>query len=109
MANDLKGQKIVGIKKTPSKDGKKVYTTYYMERPWTPYELQALEGNASASLEGHAVEEVNTTEDFPIQVGDVVKFFYSKAVQYGDKVFQPVDDYKLITPATPFDKDKATK
>lgn len=109
MVNDLKGQKIIGIKKTPSKDGKKVYTTYYMKRPWTPYELQVLEGNASASLEGYAVEEVNTSEDFPIQVGDVVKFFYSKAVQYGDKVFQPVDDYKLIAPATPFDKVKAAK
>lgn len=109
MVNDLKGLKIVGIKKTPSKDGKKTYTTYYGLRPWSDYELKTEEENANASLEGAAVEEVNTTEDFPISVGDVVKFFYARATQYGDKVYQPVDDYKLITPATPFDKDKAAK
>ena len=109
MVNEFKGLKIVGIKKTPSKDGKKTYTTYYCLRPWSDYELKTKEENANASLEGAAVEEVNTSEDFPISVGDVVKFFYGRAVQYGDKVYQPVDDFKVITPATPFDKEKPVK
>ena len=108
MVNELKGQKVIGIKRTPSKDGKKIYTTYYMLRPWTDYELDAAVKNSDPTklpaLEGNAVEEINTTEDFPIQIGDVVKFFYGKAVQYGDKVFQPVDDFKLIESSVYKDK-----
>lgn len=94
MLNVLKGQKIIGIKKTSSKDGTKTYTTYMCKRPWSDYEQD------KADLSGEAVEEIQTTEDFPLEIGDVVKFFYGKAI--GD--YQPVTDYKLIEKATPFDK-----
>lgn len=94
--NQLKGQKVIGIKKTTSKDGARTYTTYMCERPWTDYEID------NAELAGTAVEEVQTTEDFPIEIGDIVKFYYGKAIGS----WQPITDYKLIERATPFDKDK---
>ncbi len=87
--NELRGQKVVGIKKAPSKSGDRVYTTYYCMRPYSDYELD------NADVSGVAVEEIQTTEDFPIQIGDVVKFYYGKAI--GN--YQPVNDYKLIEPA----------
>ena len=94
MSEVLKGQKIIGIKKTPSKDGKRLYTSYMCKRPWTDYEID------KGELSGAAVEEVQTTEDFPIELGDVVKFYYGKAIGS----WQPVIDYKLIEKSTPFDK-----
>lgn len=94
MLNELKGQKVIGIKKTKSKDGTRTYTTYMCLRPWSDYEQD------KAELDGSAVEEIQTAEDFPIEIGDVVKFYYGKAI--GD--YQPVNDYKLIEKATPFDK-----
>ncbi len=90
MVNELKGQKIVGIKKTKSKDGSRTYTTYYCMTPWSNYEI-----NNSESLDGVSVESVSTQEDFPIDIGDVVKFFYGKSI--GN--WQPVTDYKLIEKA----------
>lgn len=92
----LKGQKIIGIKKTKSKDGNRTYTTYMCLRPWTDYEID------NGELSGTAVEEVQTTEDFPIEIGDVVKFFYGKSIGG----WQPVTDYKLIEKAIPFDEKK---
>lgn len=92
----LKGQKIIGIRRVPSKDKTRIYTTYYCVRPWSAYEMHNGENT------GTAVEEVQTSEDFPIQVGDTVKFFYGKAMGS----YQPVTDYKLIESATFPEKTK---
>ena len=87
----LKGHRIIGIKKASGKKNKNtVYTTYYCQVPWSEYELE----NAD-ELQGCSVEAVSTTEDFPIEIGDTVKFFYGKAM--GE--WQPVVDYKLIEKA----------
>ena len=86
---ELKGQKIVGIKKAPSKNGDRIYTTYFCLRPYSDYELD------KSDATGVAVEVVQTTEDFPIKIGDIVKFYYGRAI--GD--YQPVTDYKLIEAA----------
>lgn len=87
----LEGHKVIGIKRVAGKRNKNtVYTTYYCHIPWTDYEIE----NAD-ELQGSCVEAVSTTKDFPIQIGDVVKFFYGKAM--GD--WQPVEDYKLIKAA----------
>lgn len=89
---DLKGVdgvQILGIKKAPSKDGSKVYTTYYAAAPWSDYEL----GRSDYLLDGIPVCEFQTTKDFPIAVGNVVKFYYGRAI--GN--YQPIDDYKLIS------------
>lgn len=86
---ELKGQKIVGIKKAPSKNGDRIYTTYFCLRPYSDYELD------KSDVTGIAVEVVQTTEDFPIKIGDIVKFYYGRAI--GD--YQPVTDYKLIEAA----------
>ena len=86
---ELKGQKIVGIKKAPSKNGDRIYTTYFCLRPYSDYELD------TSDVTGVAVEVVQTTEDFPIKIGDIVKFYYGRAI--GD--YQPVTDYKLIEAA----------
>ncbi len=85
---------IVGIKHAVSlRNRDRVYTTYYCLRPYSDYELDKTE------TAGVAVEEVQTTENFPIEINDVVKFYYGKAM--GD--WQPVTDYKLIDRQTPFD------
>lgn len=90
----LAGYQVIGIKRAPSaKNKERVYTTYYCLRPYSDYELD------KAETVGVAVEEVQTTEDFPIEIGDIVKFFYGKAM--GD--WQPVTDYKLVGRAAPFD------
>ena len=86
---EFKGQKIVGIKKAPSKNGDRIYTTYFCLRPYSDYELD------KSDVTGVAVEVVQTTEDFPIKIGDIVKFYYGRAI--GD--YQPVTDYKLIEAA----------
>lgn len=86
---ELKGQKILGIKKAPSKNGDRIYTTYFCLRPYSDYELD------KSDVTGVAVEVVQTTEDFPIKIGDIVKFYYGRAI--GD--YQPVTDYKLIEAA----------
>lgn len=86
---ELKGHKIVGIKKAPSKNGDRIYTTYFCLRPYSDYELD------KSDVTGIAVEVVQTTEDFPIKIGDIVKFYYGRAI--GD--YQPVTDYKLIEAA----------
>jgi hypothetical protein len=101
------GLQIVGIKKAPSKDHSRVYTTYYCVTAWTPYELD----NSEYALSGVPVEIVQTTEDFPINLGDVVKFYYGKAIGS----WQPVTDYKLISASnvsadkTPFSTGKSSK
>lgn len=91
------GNEIIGIKKVKAKNSDRIYTTYMCRRAWSDYEL-----DNSEEVAGDAVEEINTSEDFPLHVGDVVKFYYGKAI--GN--YQPVTDYKLISAATPFDKDK---
>ena len=94
----LEGYQIIGIKRVAGKKNKNtVYTTYYCQTPWSDYEIE----NAD-ELQGCSVEAVSTTYDFPIQIGDIVKFFYGKSM--GD--WQPVIDYKLISKASnPFNKD----
>lgn len=89
MAN-VKGYVIKGIKKAPSKNGERVYTTYFCERPFSDYELDNTE------VTGIAVEEVQTTEDFPIGIGDEVIFYYGKAI--GN--WQPVTDFKMLNKAS---------
>lgn len=93
----LEGHEIIGIKRVAGKKNKNtVYTTYYCRIPWSDYEKE----NAD-ELQGCPVESVSTTEDFPIQIGDIVKFFYGKAM--GE--WQPVVDYKLLKAADlPFGK-----
>lgn len=95
---ELKGHQVIGIKRVPGKRNKNtIYTTYYCRVPWSDYEKE----NAD-DLQGSAVEIVSTTEDFPIQLGDTVRFFYGKAM--GE--WQPVVDYKLIEAASnPFNPD----
>ncbi|MDE6128079.1 MAG: hypothetical protein K2G16_02675 [Lachnospiraceae bacterium] len=89
---------VVGIKRAASSRNKeRVYTTYYCLRAYSDYELDKTE------TAGIAVEEVQTTEDFPIEINDIVKFYYGKAM--GD--WQPVTDYKLIERPTPFDGQEA--
>ena len=86
---DVDGVLIMGIKKAPSKDGSRVYTTYYAAAPWSEYEL----GREDYSLAGMPVVEFQTTKDFPIEVGNVVKFYYGRAI--GN--YQPIEDFKLIS------------
>lgn len=100
-SNKLFGEglyQVIGIKRAASSRNKeRVYTTYYCLRPYSDYELD------KTDTAGVAVEEVQTTEDFPIEINDVVKFYYGKAM--GD--WQPVTDYKLIERPTPFDGREA--
>lgn len=86
-----KGCQIIGIKKAPSKDGKRTYTTYYAVHDWSDYEL----GRSDLLLSGLPVEEYQTTEDFPIHIGDVVEFYFGKAI--GD--FQPLIAFSMIQQA----------
>lgn len=88
--NTLPGYEVIGIKRIPSKNGDRIYTSYFCRKPFTSYEID----NAQ-ELQGCSVEEVQTTEDFPIQIGDVVKFYYGKAL--GN--WQPVVDFKIIKAA----------
>lgn len=84
---------VIGIKRAESSRNRdRVYTTYYCLRTYSDYELDKTE------TAGNAVEEIQTTENFPIEIGDVVKFYYGKSM--GD--WQPVTDYKLIDRPTPF-------
>lgn len=87
MANIDNGFIITGIKQVESKDHTRVFTTYYCDTIWSAYEQEN-----SMFLQGHPVEIVQTSENFPIRVGDVVVFYYGKA--RGD--WQPVVDYKLL-------------
>ena len=50
---ELKGQKVVGIKKAPSKNGDRIYTTYFCLRPYSDYELD------KSDVTGVAVEVVD--------------------------------------------------
>ena len=84
------GYQVVGIKKAPSKDGTKVYVTYYAIGPWSDYELS----RDDYGLSGYPVQEFQTTEDFNIHLGDVVKFYYGRAVGS----YQPIVDFKLLVP-----------
>ena len=83
---------IVGIRKAKSKKSDAVWTTYHCKKGFSDYELEN-----SDEIHGAAVEIVTTSEDFPIQVGDEVLFFYGKAI--GD--YQPVVDFKMIRQAKP--------
>lgn len=94
------GCQIIGIKKAPSKDGTKMYTTYYAVCPWTAYEL----GREDFKLEGIAVQEFQTVKEFDISLGDIVKFYYGRAIGS----FQPIEDFKLLCRASDI-KDGAGK
>ena len=95
------GCQIIGIKKAPSKDGTKTYTTYYAVLPWSDYEL----GRSDYQLDGVPVSEFQTTKDFLIKVGDIVKFYYGRAI--GD--YQPIEDFKMIKEADDSTKSSGSK
>ena len=84
------GSQVIGIKKAPSKDGKSVFTTYYTVRPWSDYEID----RGDYFLAGYPVEEYQTREDFDINLGDTVVFYYGKAIGG----YQPIIDFKLVAP-----------
>ena len=94
--NVTEGMQIVGIKRVPSKDGRRTYTTYYGVIAWSDYE----QDREDYALEGVPVETVQTTETFDIKVGDIVVFYYGRAI--GD--YQPVKAFDLIE-AAPVSKD----
>ncbi|MDE6673716.1 MAG: hypothetical protein K2K19_02735 [Acetatifactor sp.] len=81
---------VIGIRKAKSRKSDAVWTTYHCKKGFSDYELEN-----SDEIHGAAVEIVTTSEDFPIQVGDEVLFFYGKAI--GD--YQPVVDFKMIRQA----------
>lgn len=87
------GLTIVGIKKAVSAKTGKTFTTYYCNGLFSDYELENNE------TYGVTCETVGTTENYDIKVGDVVEFYYGKAI--GN--YQPVIGFKLIQGA-PFDK-----
>lgn len=82
---------VIGIKKNVSEKSGAVYTTYFCKKDFTAYEKEH-----SSILEGKAVEIIQTNQDFPIQIGDEVIFYYGKA--FGN--YQPVTDFKMIKKAS---------
>ena len=90
MAAEQNGLIVIGIRRAKSKKSDAIWTTYHCKKGFSAYEL-----DNSEEVSGMAVEMVTTSEDFPIQIGDEVLFFYGKAI--GD--YQPVVDYKMIRPA----------
>lgn len=88
MAVNKTGMTVIGIRRTKSKKSDAIWTTYFCTKPFTDYELEN-----SDEIVGSSVEIVTTSEDFPIQMGDEVQFFYGKAM--GD--YQPVIDFKMIS------------
>lgn len=90
MAAERGALTVIGIRKAKSKRSDAVWTTYHCKKGFSDYELEN-----SDEIHGAAVETVTTSEDFPIQVGDEVLFFYGKAI--GD--YQPVVDFKMIRQA----------
>lgn len=90
MANE-DSLKIIGIKKAYSEKSGRTYTSYFCTRNFNPYEVD------NTVVLGTACDVVQTTEDFPLQIGDEVVFLYGKAMG----TYQPVVDYKLIKKAEP--------
>lgn len=87
MAAEQNGLIVIGIRRAKSKKSDAIWTTYYCKKGFSAYELEN-----SEEIAGMAVDIVTTSEDFPIQIGDEVLFFYGKAM--GE--YQPVVDYKMI-------------
>ena len=77
--------KVLGIKRTPSKDGDREYVTFNCAHAYTDYELD------KSKCEGFSVESVQASEDFGVKIGDVIEFKYGKALPTKNGgVFQPV-------------------
>lgn len=81
---------VLGIKKTPSKDGDKVYVTFACSHGYSDYEIE------NAECLGVTVENVSASEDFGIQVGDLVEFIYGKAIPTKNGVYQPIKGVNII-------------
>ncbi len=92
--------KVIGIKKVFSKDKTRIYTSYYCLHDFSTYEV-----DNAALLAGVPCEEVQTTEDFDIGIGDKVKFYYGKA--RGD--WQPVVDFQMVEKAGKASKAEPNK
>ncbi len=88
MANE-ESLKIIGIKKAFSEKSSRTYTSYFCTRGFTPYEID------NTDVLGLGCETVQTTEDFPLNIGDEVIFLYGKAMG----TYQPVVDFKMIKKA----------
>ena len=87
---NLDAKTVIGIKKAFSQKSQRTYITYYCTRPFSNYECD------NTDCSGLGVEEVQTSEDFPIKIGDVVVFYYGKAIG----TYQPVTDYKMLKAAS---------
>lgn len=85
--------KVLGIKKAESKEGDRVFVTFACCHGYSDYELD------NAECWGVTVENVSASEDFGVQIGDVIEFIYGKAIKYGDKVFQPIKGVNFISRA----------
>ncbi len=86
--------KVLGIKRTPSKDGDKEYITFNCSHPYTDYELE------NSNCQGLSVEFVQASEDFGINIGDVVEFKYGKAIPMKNGgLYQPVKGAIFISRA----------
>lgn len=83
---------VIGIRRAKSRKSDAIWTTYHCRKPYTDYEVEN-----SVDIQGTAVESITTSEDFPIQLGDEVQFYYGKAI--GD--YQPIIDFKMIHQAKP--------
>lgn len=86
--------KVLGIKRTPSKDGDREYVVFNCSHAYTDYELD------NSKCEGLSVESVQASEDFGVKIGDVVEFKYGKALPTKNGgVFQPVKGVIFISRA----------
>ncbi len=91
--------KILGIKKTPSKDGKRTYVTFACSHGYSDYELD------NTDCAGVTVENIQANEDFGIDVGDVVEFRYGKAISLpSGGLYQPIYAVDFISKAKPATK-----
>ena len=70
--------KIVGIKKTESKDGKSVFYNYFYTKPFSDYEV-----DTALELSGVTCGSEFSLEPLDCKVGDEVEFLYTKG--FGDR------------------------
>lgn len=85
--------KVLGIKKTPSKEGDRVFVTFACCHGYTDYELD------NAECSGVTVENVSANEDFGVKIGDVIEFIYGKAINTKNGVYQPIKGVNFISRA----------
>lgn len=85
--------KVLGIKRTPSKEGDRVFVTFACSHGYSDYEIE------NAECQGVTVENVSANEDFGVQVGDLVEFIYGKAIPTKNGVYQPIKGVNFINRA----------